>query len=286
MSAHTNTGSPLTTLFYRRNNPAEYSKRNTKLNKYWDAVKNIETGLENPLQTLIMLWLLQSKYQEISEMSWEHLVLSTLRGLLPIITLGFCDIESEVEKQLGKLLFACFNIAISSALIKLDKPGMTKCDKFAKGLPVLLLSSALQVVAKIYAMKALIAIEYEGAPKYATYYVIQVVFLTFINYLTDSSSIQENRKLSNVKKVLNIFCKLISSMLSGFVKIDFKYDSVNHSNYKLTSTAGYQIFQLVSNSACIMINYSISKHSGKEFQNWFLWIFLPWILSNSIEVNS
>ena len=122
-----------------------------------------------------------------------------------------------------------------------------------------------------------------GMAKYSTLVAVHIVVLTSLNYLTDSSHLQKQRNLSAGDHMMNFGSKVLSSMLSMFVRVEFAGDSMVESNYKLNYTVVYQLFQLMMNSFCFFL---YSGLDGQEDTSvWVFWILIPWTFSVLLEVN-
>ena len=135
----------------------------------------------------------------------------------------------------------------------------------------------------MYALTRLMLIEdISGMAKYSTLVAVNIVVLTSLNYLTDSSHLQKPRNLSAGDHMKNFVSKVLSSMLSMFVRVEFAGDSMVESNYKLSYTVVYQVFQLMMNSFCFFL------YSGLDGQDdtsaWVFWILIPWTISVLLEV--
>ena len=259
------------------------------MDAFWRLLKTLEGGLENGAQVIIGLWLMVPFYPIIMAMSWEELQCRTGEGSKMIVSLGYHQ-ASFLDFLLAKQLFAVIGIIVTQSSKKLDKPGMPSVKKYLLAFPLVVSSTLLQVVSKIYALTYLFLLQVPGFYKYPIFMATNIWLMVAIR-LTTEVRLSEVIAGNLLGKLKVIVMAILSSMSSIFIKIDLDYQSYKkrQGSNMFVGQLAYTILQVHVNIFLIYLPELFPGFYPTWFKNDFqddLWkIVTAWLVANLLMVS-
>ena len=235
-------------------------------------------------------------YHCISHYSWHCLLRKSSEGLYTLI--HGADDEEIIQDYLGKMLLAIFSMSVTYSLRRLDKPGMGMMKKLVS-VCVLFVSSILQIGSKLYSFKYLFLLNI-GADKsivYIPFFLGHFLTVILIKLSTETRKRKEATQYDNSLDKLKDFSKkttnlVLSAVSSIFFKVDVSLDEekICPPKLKFLSEGLYHLISLISNLILVLLPSIVPQMFPSEVNlpplgEALCWIFFPWIISLSLEVN-
>ena len=160
------------------NVPSKDSMAKYKSENIWLFIKVVESSVENVLQTALQIWLLIPIFGLISQWSVSELLLTGIKGAGNIMSFGLYK-PDNLDIVIGKIMFTVILLSFSHSWMKLKKQGLGLLSKL-KSLPVVFVSTILQVSSKIYVIRNLMIMEVPAVKKYTLFLLVHFLSLLVI----------------------------------------------------------------------------------------------------------
>ena len=152
------------------NVPSKDSMAKYKSENIWLFIKVVESSVENVLQTALQIWLLIPIFSLISQWSMSELMLSGLKGAGSIMSFGIYKPEM-LDMVIGKMMFTIILLSFGHSWMKLKKQGLGLLSKI-QSLPIVFVSTILQVSSRIYVVRNLMIMEVSAVKKYIMFPIV------------------------------------------------------------------------------------------------------------------
>ena len=276
--------------------PSKESKAKYKSENLWLFIKIVESSIENVLQTALQLWVLFPIFGLISQWSLSELMLSGSKGALNIMSFGIYKPET-IDMVIGKIMFTVILLSFSHSWMKLKKQGLGLLAKL-KSLPIVFLSTLLQVTSRIFVLGNLMIMDVSAVKKYTLFLLVHFLSLLVIKILFETRKKQKLKNTRNILKTLYYYMKrpvllVVSCLSSTLVMADLHWISskLHYPKHNFVSQCLFFLLIFVENLMMTLLPFLVpslfpskSEFNHNSFIYALVFVNVSWIGSVILEV--
>jgi hypothetical protein len=259
------------------------------------VLKQVEVGWENNLQLIISVWASRHFTPCLLKNGFMEFLNDGGHGLAQILSFGFYE-ANFLQKLIGKLFMAYISIALSMALMKMDKAGVEFGEKFSKAIP-LFVGYICQIFTRLCALFCLIFMETTSIKYYISLgFHFLFTFAILITFETSHTKLKmkvmgEETKRRQIITFLRELTYILIRVMSSFFVLPSDLNKKEVS-YTFVSNVCYQLLYLVENVTLVTFMAThpdlypdeIKRHV--ETSSLFCIVFVGWLISVVIQVRS
>ena len=270
-----------------------YQDRTDKFKVVLGVLKQVEVGWENNLQLIISVWASRHFTPCLLKNGFMEFLNDGGHGLAHILSFGFYD-ANFLQKLIGKLFMAYLSIALSMALMKMDKAGVEFGEKFSKAIP-LLVGYICQIFTRLCALLCLIFMETTSIKYYISLgFHFLFTFAILITFETSHTKLKmkvmgEETKRRQIITFLRELTYILIRVMSSFFVLPSDLNKKEVS-YTFVSNVCYQLLYLAENLTLVMLMvtcpdlYPDEINEHVDTSSIICIVIFGWLISVAIQV--
>jgi hypothetical protein len=270
-----------------------YQDKTDKFKAVLALLKEFEVCIENNLQLITSFWASRHFTPCLLNNGFYGFFKDGMLGLGDIIFFGIYQ-TNFLQKLIGKLFMAYLSIALSMALMKMDKAGVEFGEKFSKAIP-LFVAYLCQRFTRLCALLSLIFMETTSIKYYISLgFHFLSIFAILLLFETSYPKLRVKimREETKRRKVVN-FCRellyILIRVFSSFFVLPSDLNK-NEVSYTFLSNVCYQLLYLAENLTMILLMvahpdlYPDEITNNVETSNLIWIVVVGWLISVAIQV--
>ena len=183
----------------------------------WGVVKTVEHGLEAGSQLFLQLWLLGLYLPVIATWSSSETLVRSVTGAVNFLTFNLYP-ACFLEKSLGKISLNLVSLSMGAAFTKATKHGVPACDRPLRIVPIFS-SFFLQILARLYAFKLLLELEYSiGDFKLLIFFLFHFFSVLVLRLTFEGIKLRKSPlKTANLRSTITNIAKFLLGVLSSSI---------------------------------------------------------------------